>query len=220
MFHVKLFNNPAVDLGSASHGRRASREFWRVAAWVGVTAATQILLALASSPAQAAFHKGAAADGQVARSDPPCVAGQTAATVQPAAASATVPNLPDAGNAPGSVAVKNPGAAARATAQGTMRAAQTRECVALGGRFAGFKPMGAREGSDAHAKPLFDQYEPLCAGQARTAHGAGNARNEARQKPLMGDEECKEMRWVLRERRPPAGQPEHRRQENICRSRI
>lgn len=202
MFHVKLSNNPAVGLGSASHGRRASREFWPVAAWVGMTAATQILLALASSPAQAAIHKGIAADGKVALSDPPCVAGQAAATVQPAAASATVPNLPNAGNAPGGVVVNIPGAAARATTQGTMRAAQTRACCALGGRFAGFKPKGVREGADALAKPVFDQHEPLCAGQVRTAPGAGNARNEGRQKQSMVGEECKEMRRVLGERRP------------------
>jgi Domain of unknown function (DUF4124) len=190
MFHVKLFNGSAViDAGPAGHRKRANRRFWSVLAWLGLAAA-HALLPLTVPPALAAIHKCTGADGRIAFSDQPCGAGQTAATVKPAPA------------APGSASPKDPDAAARVAARDRIRAAQTPQCVAMGDRISSMVESGARGIPEADVKATVDRYEQQCAAQARVANAAENTRNEARQKQLMVDEECKEKRRILAERRP------------------
>ena len=53
----------------------------------------------------------------------------------------------------------------------------------------------------AEDKAMFEPYAQQCAARARVANGADNDRNEARQNHLIVDEECKENRRVVPERR-------------------
>ena len=61
---------------------------------------------------------------------------------------------------------------------------------------------GAIGVAPAEVKATLDRYEQQCVVPGKTAIAAENARNEAKQKQLMVDEECKEIRRVLDERRP------------------
>lgn len=191
MFHVKLIRYPADPVDPT----------------VGLTGGfpcflVDLIRVWAASSAQAAIHKCTGADGKVAFSDQPCVAGQAAATVKPAAAAPMPPVSPNANKAPVAASVSDPDAAARAAAWERIRAAQTPQCLTLGDRITSLMDSGARGVTGAEVKATVDRYERQCAAQARTANGAENLRNEARQKQLTVDEECKEKRRVLSERRP------------------
>lgn len=54
----------------------------------------------------------------------------------------------------------------------------------------------------AEDKTIFEPYAQQCAARARVANGAENDHNEARHNRLIVDEECKENRRVVAERRP------------------
>ena len=191
MFHVKL-----------SFGRPAPAD--RTA---GLLGRSQCLLAgmvlvLAASSAQAAIHKCTGADGKVAFSDKPCVAGQIAATLKSATVAPIPPMTPGGNNAPARAPVNDPDNADLAASRERIRAAQTPQCQAFGDRIVSLIDSGARGVSPAEVKATVDRYEQQCAAQVRAANAAENSRNEARQKQLMVDEECKQKRRVLSERRP------------------
>ena len=198
MFHVKLI-----------YGRRAPAD--QATGLMGrsqcLLAGLVMILALAASPAEAAIYKCTCADGKLAFSDQPCVGGQTAATGKSATV-APVPPMPPIplmspgdNNAPAGTSVNDLGDAARAAAHERIRTAQTPQCLSLGDRMTSLVESGARGVSPAEVKATFDRHEQQCAAQVRAAIAAENFRNEARQTQLVVDDECKDKRRVLSERR-------------------
>ena len=194
MFHVKLI----PDAGSSANRRK------------DVTGHALCILALlfmacTAPSAHAAVYKCTGADGKVAYSDQPCVAGQAATTVKPAA----VPDKNTAKNSSkngggdtGQDPSKDNSAIARTAAQDRIRASQTPQCLALGDRISSMMETGAIGVAAAEVKATLDRYEQQCGVPGKAAIAAENARNEAKQKQLMVDEECKHVRQVLDERRP------------------
>jgi Domain of unknown function (DUF4124) len=208
LFHVKLFNRSVttVALTLANNSPPVDRARWPLLTQLGVAATVQklamvVVLAAGVLPAGAAIHKCTGSDGKVTFGDQPCAVGHSAATVKPAAAP-TVQGAPIANNLPGGAVPKDPDAAARAAAFARIRASQTPQCLALGDRIAALVEKGSQGVTGVEIKAMVDRYEQQCAAQARAANAAENARNEARQKQLIVDEECKVKRRVLAERRP------------------
>ena len=190
MFHVKLI----PDAASSAHRRSGlTRPTLRILAG--------LLMAWAIPPANAAVFKCTGADGKVAYSDQPCVAGQAGTTVKPAA-------VPDKNTAKSSSkdsgvdTSQDPSAAARSAAQERIRAGQTPQCLAMGDRISSMIGTGAVGVAAAEVKATLDRYEQQCVAPGKAAIAAENARNEAKQKKIMLDEECKYMRQLLDERRP------------------
>ena len=205
MFHVKPVHGRPLPADRTTHFM--SRPQCLLPGLV-MSIVVDMALFMAASSAQAAIHKCTGADGKVAFSDQPCVGGQTAATVKPAAVAPILPIpppppvSPDGNNAPAGTPAKDPDAAARAAARERIRAGQTPQCLTLGDRVTSLVDSGARGVSPAEVKATVDRYEQQCAAQVRAAIAAENSRNEALQKQLMVDLECKEKRRVLSERRP------------------
>ena len=203
MFHVKLIHGSTSSAGRTFGLIDTIRCFM-----VGV------VMVWAATAASAAVYKCTGADGKIAYRDQPCTAGQAATTVKPATVAPLPSGLgsgsPSANNSSAGVASKggdkdssqDPGAAAPSAARDRIRAGQTPQCVTLGDRITSHIETGARGVAPAEVKATADRYEQQCAAQAKTAIAAENARNEARQKQLMVDEECKEKRRVLAERHP------------------
>ena len=203
MFHVKLIH------GSTSSSGRTVGLIGTIRCFM-----VGVVMVWAATAASAAVYKCTGADGKIAYRDQPCTAGQAATTVKPATVAPLPSGLgsgsPSANNSSAGIANKggdkdssqDPGAAAPSAARDRIRAGQTPQCVTLGDRITSHIETGARGVAPAEMKATADRYEQQCAAQAKTAIAAENARNEARQKQLMVDEECKEKRRVLAERRP------------------
>lgn len=196
MFHVKLIMGNRAQLtvqpGRAVRRKLGSHWFARVALTLGAT-----LLAVSS---HAVIHKCTGADGKVTFGDQPCAVGQSSGTVKPAAAAP-----PAVVNSPGSastVVARDPDAAARAAAIARIRASQTAECVALSDRIIKVANTSGGAVPEAEGKAMVERNDKQCMAAAQAANAAENARNEARQKQMMVDEECKQKRRVLAERRP------------------
>ena len=156
--------------------------------------------------ASAAVYKCTGSDGKTSFSDQPCESGKSVTMSQdpprPPTAKPKEASTERLTDRPTEQPTQDTGEAARSAARDRIRAAQTPQCLAMGDRFTSVVESGARGIPPAEFKAMMDRLEQQCGAQGRAAISTENARNEARQKQLIVDEECKEKRRVLAERRP------------------